>query len=247
MILKNPLKEKFSQVPNEAIIDNQLSAGAFRVLMYLFSRPDNWKVRNNDIKKQLGIKQNQTLANYWKELETRGWIKRDRERKNGKFTGQTIFTVLWKIHNMEKPEYGKIHKHNNTDKNNNTDFNKSDKSVSLYSPFVHEFLKFYEERVGVQYNFTKIDGANIKKIVAYFKKISAGRELESWKIVLDSYPKWDKFYQGQLKPQQINSNLPNILNNIKNGKRNTKSRFEKNIDTAIKVAEQLNRDSNKGI
>jgi hypothetical protein len=71
-ILKNKLKASYTDIPNELITDSKVSHGAFRVAVYLFSKPNDWHVNNTDIKRQLGIKDNQTLANYWKCLITKG-------------------------------------------------------------------------------------------------------------------------------------------------------------------------------
>lgn len=87
-VLRNKLKERYSQIPNQAIEDTNISSPAFRVLCYLFSRPDNWKINNTDIRRRLAIKRQETLSGYWKELEQTGYITRhEREREAGKFAG----------------------------------------------------------------------------------------------------------------------------------------------------------------
>ena len=57
------------------IIDKDISHGALRVLLYLFTKPDNWNVYNKDIQKQLNIS-DKTLAKYWKELLYSKWLRR---------------------------------------------------------------------------------------------------------------------------------------------------------------------------
>ena len=87
-ILRNPLKEKFSQIPNEMIIDLDLSAIEFRLMCYLFSRPDGWQVRNTDIMNKLGIRRRETLAGYWKKLIKMEYIIRhEKEKILGQFKG----------------------------------------------------------------------------------------------------------------------------------------------------------------
>lgn len=73
--LKNNLKKDYSQIPNELITDMSISHGALRVILYLFTKPDNWNVYNKDIQKQLNIS-GKTLAKYWKELLVSKWLKR---------------------------------------------------------------------------------------------------------------------------------------------------------------------------
>jgi hypothetical protein len=128
-ILRNKLKSKFSQLPNELITDTRLSHGAFRVAAYLFSRPENWEILNFDIQKQLNIRQSQTLADYWGELIKSGWVTRERKRENGKIVGGFDYELSLI---MENPQYGKtliredatngkIHTPNNTDPITNTE------------------------------------------------------------------------------------------------------------------------------
>lgn len=87
-ILKNSLRQKFAQIPNELITDTRLSNGAFRVAAYLYSRPDNWTVNNKDVQAQLAIKDVGTVSKYWQELIAAGWVDREeRQGENGKFGG----------------------------------------------------------------------------------------------------------------------------------------------------------------
>lgn len=104
MILKN-LTKNYTTIPNELIIDS-LSHGAVRLYCYLASKPENWEVYNNDIKKQLNIGRD-GLAKYWKELINAGWVEKYPEKdENGKFTGKTIL-ILNNSKNTEKTESGK--------------------------------------------------------------------------------------------------------------------------------------------
>ena len=69
----------FSQIPNELITDSNLSGMAFRIVVYLFSKPHNWNVNNKDIQNRFGIKRRETMSKYWKEIEASGWIIRTRK------------------------------------------------------------------------------------------------------------------------------------------------------------------------
>jgi len=89
--LRNDLKRDYSQIPNELIIDRNISHGALRVLLYLFTKPDNWNVYNKDICKQLSISEN-TLTKYWKELLSSKWLRRERKKDDsGKFISGNYF------------------------------------------------------------------------------------------------------------------------------------------------------------
>ena len=91
--LRNELKANYSQIPNELITDLTLSSGALRVLLYLFTKPDNWNVYNADICKQLDISE-KTLTKYWNELLASEWLRREKKQtKDGKFTGGYSYLI----------------------------------------------------------------------------------------------------------------------------------------------------------
>ena len=91
--LRNELKANYSQIPNELITDLTLSSGALRVLLYLFTKPDNWNVYNADICKQLDISE-KTLTKYWNELLSSKWLRREKKQtKDGKFTGGYSYLI----------------------------------------------------------------------------------------------------------------------------------------------------------
>jgi hypothetical protein len=134
-ILKNRMAERFSQLPNELIEDCRISARAFRIAAYLFSRPTGWEVHNPQIMKALNIKDPGSLAKYWQELIAAGWLTRERKRDeagvyNGGYDYQLhISPLLGENPNQEKtlirkkPYSGKNpDTYNNTDLINKTDF-----------------------------------------------------------------------------------------------------------------------------
>ena len=92
-LLRNTLKKRYSQIPNELITDLDISAGELRVLLYLFTKPDNWSVYNKDICKQLGISE-QTLTKYWKNLIVSRWLRRDiAHSEDGRLTGGYVYHI----------------------------------------------------------------------------------------------------------------------------------------------------------
>lgn len=84
-ILRKDFYDEFARIPNELITDQRLSNGAFRVLCLLFSKPDNWKVYNKAIMRELDIKKPHTMAEYWRECLDSGWLSREliTDSKNG--------------------------------------------------------------------------------------------------------------------------------------------------------------------
>lgn len=148
----------FTQIPNALICDKNISAGAKAVYSYMQSKPDNWNFYNNDIKKSLDIGANKTLARYFKELITNGWISRSRKQINGKMSGgydytvhfENILTKTEKLHIRQNSTFDKRYNHsnkesfNNKEKNNNKEKESSAKSKIFLTSFQKDiFNKFW--------------------------------------------------------------------------------------------------------
>lgn len=122
-ILRNEIKSNFTQIPNQLLFDNRLSFGSRILYCYLASKPDNWKIINQDVINTLQVSCD-SIAKYFKELLNAGWITREREIDDkGQFCGGYNYTVYAspKPPNKEKvlirQNDGKI---NNTNTTNNT-------------------------------------------------------------------------------------------------------------------------------
>lgn len=117
----NKIRRKFTQLPNQIVLDTSLSDGAFRVFCYMSTKPDGWKFNNKDIMENLHIKRPETMAKYWKELINSGWISRSPLlNKTGKPTGyfdydlnfepalpSTENTEQGSTENQDYPQYGR--------------------------------------------------------------------------------------------------------------------------------------------
>lgn len=143
-ILRNKLKDRFVQVPNELVTDNRISIPARLVYVYLASKPDGWKVLNDDVKKSLGIKDDSTLARYWKELINAGWITR-KKCLPGENAGTYEYYIedvpkIGNLPNMENSQKwdvsknGKNPDYNNTDSYNNTEELSNTENKPPYTP-----------------------------------------------------------------------------------------------------------------
>ena len=94
---------KFTKIANVLITDTRLSAGAKILYCYLRSKPTNWKVINADIIKTLQVSQ-ETVAKYFKELISAGWIDRKKEtNEKGQMLGGYIY-FLYDLPKETKPE-----------------------------------------------------------------------------------------------------------------------------------------------
>ena len=105
----------------------------------------------------------------------------------------------------------------------------------LYAAMVELYFDWFKGLSGVKPNFNAAEGSAMKKIMNYFRSLNKenkkdydGSEFEEvtnmFSFILNSWSMLDDFYQKQTKVVQINSNLQNIINDIKNGhKRKSKS------------------------
>ncbi len=137
----------------------------------------------------------------------------------------------------------------NESKNKNLD-SSSGKPDSLTFEFLELYNKFLESKIGTTEQFSVAGRAGLSKIIAYLrtqverKHQGAGVEeianetVNAWRWVLDNFNKWDNFYKQQLKLEQINSNLLNIINSIKNGT-TTKPRGTVSTEQAIRETQDL--------
>lgn len=177
-ILRNSLRQKFAQIPNELITDTRLSNGAFRVAAYLYSRPDNWNVNNKDVQAQLGINDRGTLAKYWNELIEFGWIARELKPhdENGHFGGYD-YTLLMSstvagktLHGGDEPcrekpaveetRSGKNPTHNNKEDLSNTEIKTNTEGET---PAPKNELPIEEQRIL----------ETCQRVYAYFKEFPA--------------------------------------------------------------------------
>jgi len=77
---------QYFNIPNK-IVDFSLSSDSFKVLIYIYTRPPNWKIWNKKVSTDIKIS-NQKLTKVWKELLEKDIITRERERhKNGSIKG----------------------------------------------------------------------------------------------------------------------------------------------------------------
>ncbi|KKQ95360.1 MAG: hypothetical protein UT21_C0006G0032 [Candidatus Woesebacteria bacterium GW2011_GWA1_39_11b] len=91
---------------------------------------------------------------------------------------------------------------------------------TTYRECVEIYAEFFKSKTDLPIKMDGAEGKSLKNIISYLKtatKEKGTSPAEAWRFILSSFLKWDKFHQKQLTIKQINSNLPNILNSIKNG------------------------------
>lgn len=77
---------RYTTVPNHVFEDDRLSMEARWLLGYLLSKPDDWTVRLNDIRKKGGCGRDKARAMV-AELVKAGYAEKEPSRKDGKFNG----------------------------------------------------------------------------------------------------------------------------------------------------------------
>ena len=73
----------FTQVPNYILLDKNVSLAAKGLYTYFISKPDNWQFSLNGLVSQLK-ESRPTIIKLISELNVRGYLKKIKNRKNGK-------------------------------------------------------------------------------------------------------------------------------------------------------------------
>lgn len=103
----------------------------------------------------------------------------------------------------------------------------------LYSEMVNIYFKWFEGLSGVKPKFGQAEGASMKQIINYFKILYKDNRSEGenefeevtkmFSFIFSHWNLIDPFLQKQTKLTQINSNIQNIINDIKNGHKRKQS------------------------
>lgn len=109
------------------------------------------------------------------------------------------------------------------------------KQQGIFQRFTATYDAFFKKLNGVPAQYGKASGAATNSLVAYFRKIAKDRALkdcapndpgeayidekahEGWEYVLNNWDKLDGFLQTKTRLIDINSNIQNIITQLKNG------------------------------
>lgn len=83
-IIKNKLKDNFTMIPNEIINNENISNNAFRLLVYLWSKPTKWEVNQKNIAADFNVHIS-SIKKWVKELKEYGYIKVIKSNKGQSF------------------------------------------------------------------------------------------------------------------------------------------------------------------
>lgn len=186
---------KFTKIANVLITDQRLSSGAKVLYCYLRSKPTNWKVINSDIINTLQMSQ-ESVAKYFKELISAGWIDRKKEQdEKGQLLGGFIYflfdlpkkSIQEETPDTEKTQIREKPRHNNTNNINNTDLLSKTDSLLLATP--KKFVKPTTEEIQT---YCKEIGANINAEQFYDYYESKGwmigkNKMKDWKAAVRTW------------------------------------------------------------
>lgn len=107
-------------------------------------------------------------------------------------------------------------------KTNKTINNKEFVPSGTHQKFIKLYCDFFLSKTGINPKINGQDGKAVKELIPYLtnqslEKNELGAE-KSFKFILDNWSKVEPFLQSQMKLSQINSNINNIINQLKNGK-----------------------------
>lgn len=129
---------------------------------------------------------------------------------NGQSTGQSNSSIDKPITINQEPQ---------TTNQDNT--GKKFVPSGTHQTFIDEYSLFYEKRVGIIPKITAQDGKAVKELIPYLVNVSTKKTeesaVESLKYIFENWDKLEPFLRDQIKLIQINSNINNIINQIKNG------------------------------
>jgi hypothetical protein len=92
-IRRRRLKRNFTVVANQLLYDNRLGSDEYAVLVYLLSRPDNWKVIPSEVADRMKWGRDKTYEVLRRLMEV-GYISRTQERDLWTQSfGQVVYTV----------------------------------------------------------------------------------------------------------------------------------------------------------
>jgi len=180
---------------------------------------------------------------------------------------QVITVVNYKIYQEKEQQTGQQKDSRKTAERQQKDAYKNDKNIKnekndkniSYSneyeskpknEFLELYISWYEKKTGIQ---PKISwGRDIKSLNEIEKYLSntvksTYTPIEAWGVILENNEKWGKFESTKIQLNQINSNLANIINNIKNGNTNNQRNGNSRITDADrrKVLEDLHTGFNE--
>lgn len=141
----------FTQIPNELILNEKISGSGFRLLAYIYSKPNNWRFYRKNISKEL----NWTLSKLDRiivELKKVGVLETIQHisytewiiKPLSKTTVPTIKNDSTPLSKMIVPPIKNDSPYNSNTEKSNTELNNTEKRKNLFLEFLPEKLNYPE-------------------------------------------------------------------------------------------------------
>lgn len=159
-IIRQKRKDRFLVVDNKIIEDKRLSFKARGLLIYMLSKPDDWKFYTGELANRSAKDGISAIKSALREIEAAGYLVRQQgHKKNGQFTSQDwILTDISanspQVENppADKPSTGKPLADNstlpNTDFKPNTDIPNTNKSLVDAQHSIHDVFTLWQNNWG---------------------------------------------------------------------------------------------------
>lgn len=159
-IIRQKRKDRFLVVDNKIIEDKRLSFKARGLLIYMLSKPDDWKFWTSELVKRSAKDGISSIRTALKELEAAGYLTRKRERSSkGTFTSQDwiltdkpAFQPQVEKPHVDNPQVEKPHVDNrtlpNTDFKPNTDIPNTNKPLTDAQHSIHDVFTLWQSNWG---------------------------------------------------------------------------------------------------
>lgn len=132
--IKKHSNNNFTQISNIIINDQNLSYKAKGIFLYLWSKPDNWMVRVNDISNN-GKEGRSAIYSALQELEDFNYLKRERYYQDGKIKGINYHLYEEKL-NVENLNEENVNEENRSHNNKEDIQIKNIKNIDNNTPFI---------------------------------------------------------------------------------------------------------------
>lgn len=104
----------------------------------------------------------------------------------------------------------------------------ADNKPSTYANCMNIYNQFVILRTTIPANINGRDGKSLKGIIETLRKNETVKQAEdgvekAFRVILEKYDDWSDYHKKQIKISQIEYNLTNIINDIKNGLSKTRS------------------------
>lgn len=215
-------------IPKEIYLDNRLSWSEKILIVEIDSldRGEGCFAGNEYLSKFIGINTT-SISTSISKLVKLGFCKRSFVKHK-----RYLYSNIKGYYENIDERFMENHKDNNT-------VNKTDNN--LFSICIDVYNNFCLERVGVGCKMDGVEGKAMKLIIKYlttqvkdpkyhdivYQDERDNQVYIAWKFILDNWDVLDDFLQKQIALRQINSNLINILNQLRNGKNKSKTSIEK--------------------